>query len=174
MGVNGVERSAAVLWEEVGGPGNMISPCFRDKVKVTTIVVFGWAKEPSVKAMGRLRSASIGIFINDCLGAKGCHWVAIPVVRTLEGFVSGVIWIDSPSPEQVDGILNLRGKFVPKLDREVGVGRAERTNEAVLEGLDGSFGSINAMIVWLDKLEHDILGRKVCFDYLCCLVVHHI
>ncbi len=114
------------MWEEVSGPGNAISPCFRDKVKVTTIVVFGWAKEPSIKAVGRPRSASIRIFINDCLGAKGCHWVAIPVVRALKGFVSGVIWIDSRSPEQVDGILNLRGKFVPKLDREVGVGRAKR------------------------------------------------
>jgi hypothetical protein len=150
VGVNGVERSAAVLWEEVGGPGNAISPCFRDEVKVTTIVVFGWAEEPSVKAVGRPRSASIGIFINDCLGAKGCHWVAIPVVRALEGFVSGVIWIDSRSPEQVDGILNLRGKFVPKLDREVGVGRAKRADEAILEGLDGLFGSVNVMIVWLD------------------------
>ncbi len=94
--------------------------------------------------------------------------------KGLEGFISGVIWIDSQSPEQVDGILNLRGKFVPKLDQEVGVGCAEHTNEAIIEGLDGSFGSINAMIVWLDELENDILGRKVCFDYFCCLVVHHV
>ncbi len=64
--------------------------------------------------------------------------------------------------------------LVPKLDQEVSVGHAERTDEVILEGLDGSFGSINAMIVWLDELEHDILGRKVCFDYLCCLVVHHV
>ncbi len=83
MGVDGVERSAAVLWEEVGGPRNAISPCFRDKIKVTMIVVFGWAKEASVKAVGCPRSASIGIFINDCLGAEGCHWVVIPVVRAL-------------------------------------------------------------------------------------------
>jgi hypothetical protein len=163
-----------VLWKEVDGPGNAISPCFRDEVKVTTIVVFGWAEEPSVKAVGPPRYASIGIFINDCLGAKGCHWVAIPVVRAIKGFVSGVIWIDSQLLEQVDGILNLRGKFVPKLDQEVGVGRAERADEAILEGLDGLFGSVNAMIVWLDKLEHDILGHKVYFDYLCCLVVRHV
>ncbi len=66
------------------------------------------------------------------------------------------------------------GKFVPKLNWEVSVGRAQCCNKTILEGLDGLFGGVDAVVVWFDKLKADFLGCEVGLDYFCCLIVHDI
>ncbi len=76
--------------------------------------------------------------------------------------------------KKVDGVLHLWGKFVPLLDREVGIGHAQSLDEAILECLDGSVCGIDTMVMWFNKLEAGLLRSEVSFDDYCCLVVHHI
>ncbi len=66
------------------------------------------------------------------------------------------------------------GKFVPKLNWEVGIGHAQCSNNTILEGLDGLFISVDVVVVWFDKWEADLLGCEVGLDYFCGLIVHDI
>ena len=70
--------------------------------------------------------------------------------------------------------MDLWGKFIPKLNWEVGVGSAEGSDESIFERLDGSFRRIHAMIVGLDELEGHFAGRQVSLDYFCRLIVHDV
>jgi hypothetical protein len=76
-----------MLGKEVGQTGNTIATGFQDIVQMTSVVVLKWAKDPGVKAVGCLQGTSIGIFVDDCFCAGGCHWVPVPVIRALEIFV---------------------------------------------------------------------------------------
>ncbi len=95
---------------------------------MTSVVVFGWFKEPSVKATRGPRGSRVCIFVDDGFGAGGCHWVSIPIVRPFEGFVFGVVGVYAQSAEEIDGVLDLQSKFIPQLDGKIGVGCAKRTD----------------------------------------------
>ncbi len=60
------------------------------------------------------------------------------------------------------------------MDGEVGIDCAQSPNEAIIECLDGSLCSVDAMVMWFSKLEADPLQSNVSFDDRCCLIVHHI
>ena len=53
---------------------------------MASVVVLRLAEEPGIKAVGRPQGTSDGIFIDDGLGARGSHWVAVPVVRPFKEF----------------------------------------------------------------------------------------
>ncbi len=48
-------------------------------------------------------------------------------------------------------------EFVPKLDGEVDICGAEGAKEAVFECLDGSFFGVDAVVMWFDELEVNVL-----------------
>jgi hypothetical protein len=58
------------------------------------------------------------------------------------------------------------------LNQKVGVGCAQCSDKTIIEGFDGSFGGVDAVVVQFDKLEADLLGCEVGLDYFCCLIVH--
>jgi hypothetical protein len=130
------------------------------------------AKEPGVEAVGCPQGRPIGVLINDCFYAGWCHWVPVPIVWTFEHLICGAVWLDARAAYKIDGVLYLGGKFVPQLNWEVGVGCAQCSNEMIFEGLDGSFGGIDAVVVWFYKLDTDLLGCEVCHDPFLCLIVH--
>ncbi len=66
------------------------------------------------------------------------------------------------------------GKFVPKLNWEVGIGCAQCSDNTILEGLDGLFISVDVVVVWFDKWEADLLRYEVGLDFFCGLIVHDI
>ncbi len=70
--------------------------------------------------------------------------------------------------------MNLWGKFIPQLYGEVNICGAEGAYESVLECLNGVLRGINSVIARLHKLEGHILWLEVCFNDLCCLVIHDI
>jgi hypothetical protein len=76
-----------MLGKEVRQTGNPIATGFWDVVQMTSVVVLGWAKELVIKAVGCPQGRCIGIFVDDCFCAKGCHRVPIPVVQALKVFV---------------------------------------------------------------------------------------
>ena len=51
----------------------------------------------------------------------------------------------------------LCSKYVPKLDGEVDIRGAKGAKEAVLECLDGSFCSVDVVVMWVNKLEANVL-----------------
>jgi hypothetical protein len=55
---------------------------------MASVVVLRQAEETGIKAVERPQGTSVGIFIDDSLGAGRSHWVAFPVVQPFEGFVS--------------------------------------------------------------------------------------
>ncbi len=48
-------------------------------------------------------------------------------------------------------------KFVPKLDGEVDIRGAKGAKEVVLECLDGLFCGVDAVVMWFDELETNVL-----------------
>lgn len=94
----------------------------------------------------------------------------VPVVWPLEGFIHGNSGIYTGPSEEINGVLNLWGTFVPKLNREVGVGSPKGSDKAIFERLDCLFGSVDAMIVRLDELEDDFLRHKVSLYEFCGLM----
>jgi hypothetical protein len=65
----------------------------------------------------------------------------------------------------------LGGQVVPQLERELWVCSAEAADKMIFKGLDGTFGSIDTMIVWFDKLHTSVVLQHECFDWGCGLVV---
>ncbi len=116
----------------------------------------------------------VGIFINDCLGTKKCQGVSILVVQSLKYFVSQVGWVNSGALKEVNGVLHLRCKLVPKLDGKVHIGGAKGANESIFKCLDSSFSGVDAVIAGFDELEATLLWGKVQFDCFFCLIVHDI
>ena len=49
--------------------------------------------------------------------------------------------------------MDLGGKFVPKLNWEVRVCCSKGSNETIFKLLDGTFGGVDVMIVWFNKLK---------------------
>ncbi len=88
------------------------------------------------------------------------HQVSVPVVWAFEGFIRGNIGLDSRSVQQVDCILNLWGKLIPQLNREVDIRGAKGAYESDLDCLDGVLRGVNAVIVWLHKLEGTSCGLR--------------
>lgn len=41
----------------------------------------------------------------------------------------------------------------------------------IFEGLDGAFGRVDSVVVWLDKLYGAVVHLHECFDWCCCLIV---
>ncbi len=102
---------------------------------MTSVVVFGWPEEPCVKVTRGPRGSRVCIFVDDGIGAGGRHWVLIPIVRPFEDFVRGVVGVYAQLAEDIDGVLDLRSKFIPQLDEEIGVAHAKHADESIFEHL---------------------------------------
>ncbi len=76
--------------------------------------------------------------------------------------------------KEVNGVLHLRCKLVPKLDGKVYVGGAKGANESTFKCLDSPFSGIDVVIAGFDELEATLLWGKVRFDCFCCLIVHDV
>jgi hypothetical protein len=57
------------------------------------------------------------------------------------------------------------------LEWELWVGSAEAADKMVFKCLDGSFGSVNPMIVGFNKLHTSLVLLHKCFDRGCGLIV---
>ena len=57
---------------------------------------------------------------------------------------------------------------------ELAVGHRKGTDKMIFEHLDGAFGRVNAVVVWLNEHELAIFVGEGFFDLLCALVVHHV
>ena len=55
---------------------------------------------------------------------------------------------------------------IPKVKREVFVGTHKDGDEVILEGANGTFGSVASMRVGRSKLEIDAFLREEVFQYL--------
>ncbi len=66
------------------------------------------------------------------------------------------------------------GKFVPKLNQEIGVSCAQCSDKTILEGLDGSFGGVDMVVVWFNELDAELLGCEVGLDSFYCLIIHDV
>ena len=75
-------------------------------------------------------------------GAKG---YSFQLYGPLSIFVSQFGWVNSGVLKEVNGVLHLRCKLVPKLDGKVHINCAKGTDELILESLDG-FVSVDAVI----------------------------
>ena len=60
--------------------------------------------------------------------------------------------------------------MVPQLEWPLAVGGAEAADEVVFEGLDCTFGSVDAVIGGLDELPFAIVLAEVCFERCCRLI----
>ena len=81
------------------------------------------------------------------------HWVGVPIVFfAVELLVCRNIRVNAGAPEKIARDDSLVCEVVPQLEGKGGVCRAEATNEVVFKSLDGSFGSIDAVVVWIDGL----------------------
>jgi hypothetical protein len=60
-----------MLWKEVGRSRDAIAAGFGDIVQMAFVGVLRQAEEPGVEAVGPQRGTSVGIFIDDGLGARG-------------------------------------------------------------------------------------------------------
>ena len=89
---------------------------------MASVVIFRWSEEPSVEPMGRPRCTCVAVFIDYGLRAEWRQRVAIPIVRAFEDFVCRDGGIDARPTEEIDRVLYLWGKFIPKLNWEVSVG----------------------------------------------------
>jgi hypothetical protein len=141
---------------------------------MTSVVAFGWPEEPCVKATRGPRGSRVCIFVDDGFGAGRLHWVLIPIVWPFEGFGCGAVGVYARLVEEIDGVLDLRSKFIPQLDGKIGVGHAERAAESVFECLNCPFSGIDAMIMGLNKLEAYLLQGEVGLDHFCSLIAHHV
>jgi hypothetical protein len=95
----GAGRSDAVVWEEVGGVGNAVTADFGDKVEMATVMIFGWSKEPSVKAVQGPGIASFCVFVNDGFCSRWCHGVPIPIIWAFKCFICRDVGVYSVSSE---------------------------------------------------------------------------
>ncbi len=140
----------------------------------SVVVLFGWPKEPSVEATRGPRGLSVCIFVDDGFGARKRHWVSIPFVRPFKGFVCGAVGVYAQLAEEIDGVLDLRSKFIPQLDGKIAIGRAKRTDELIFECLHCPLSGVDTMIMGLNELEADLLWGEVGLDHFCSLIVHHV
>ncbi len=85
-----------------------------------------------------------------------------------------MVGVDSGAWKEVNGVLHLRCKLVPKLDGKVHIGGAKGADESIFKCLDSSFSGIDMVIAGFDKLEATLLWGKVQFDCFCCLIVHDV
>ncbi len=65
--------------------------------------------------------------------------------------------------KKIERELNLVQKFVLQLEGAVLVDRGQPRNEEFLECGNGTFGSIDAVVVGRDKLNAHFVGFDVCF-----------
>ncbi len=76
--------------------------------------------------------------------------------------------------EQINHIPDLWCEAIPELEREFTVCCCQGTDKVILEGLNCVFGSIDAMVVWLDKKEVTLLLHGETLDLPAGLFVHDI
>ena len=74
-------------------------------------------------------------------------------------------------PNQVERDACLFYERVSQLDGPIGVCRRKAADEMVLECLDGAFGRIDLMIVWLHKLSFALLGLEEYLEGRSHLIV---
>ncbi len=67
----------------------------------------------------------------------------------------------SGASKEINGVLHLRCKLVPKLDEKVHVGGAKGANESIFKCLDNSFSGVDTMIAGFDELRATLLWGKV-------------
>jgi hypothetical protein len=105
-----------MLGEELGRAGYSVSSHLRDKVIVALVVINRWAEVPRVHPMAS--SSCVGGFVYDGLASRGGNGEAIPIVRAPNGFISQHAGVNARSLHQVESILDLGCKLVPKLQGE--------------------------------------------------------
>jgi hypothetical protein len=84
------------------------------------------------------------------------------------------VGVEPGAAEEVASYFRLERKMVPQLEREVDVSGTQSTDEVIFESLDGSFCSIDAMIVGFDELDGTVAGGDKCFDGSRGLIVRYI
>ena len=66
--------------------------------------------------------------------------------------------------EHVECVLCLLYEPAPKDGREVLVAYAKSSDEVIFERLYGSFGCVDSVVMWLDKLYFYVFCFEVVFD----------
>jgi hypothetical protein len=164
-----------MLRKYVDRSGDVVAAHLWDVIQMTSVVVLlRWPEEPSVEATRGPRGLRVCIFVDNGFGAGRCHWVSIPFLWPFEGFVCGAVGVYAQSSEEIDGVLDLRSKFIPQLDGKIAVGHAKRADESIFECLNCPLSGVDAMIMGLDELEADLLWGEVGLDHFCSLIVHHV
>ncbi len=82
--------------------------------------------------------------------------------------------VDARGAQHVKCGLHLSSEPIPQLQWAVAVGGCKGTNEVCLECLDGALSCVHPVIVGLDEEAIALLCSEILFDYLACLVIHHI
>jgi hypothetical protein len=72
---------------------------------------------------------------------------AIEVERTVDLGLGGQLWIHPGLSQKIESEETLREEFVPKIQREVGVGGTYSCNEVVLECVNVALGDVATMDV---------------------------
>ncbi len=66
------------------------------------------------------------------------------------------------------------GKAIPKLERKFAVCGCERTDKVVFERLNGTFGCIYPVVVWLDQHQITLFWGEILFNYIAGLIIHQV
>jgi hypothetical protein len=85
--------------------------------------------------------------------------------------MGGQLWIYPGSPQKIESEEILREEFVPKIQRDVGVGGTWSCNEVVLEGTHGALGGVSTMDVGRRQLEINVRGVQKLLQRFCGFIV---
>ncbi len=65
-------------------------------------------------------------------------------------------------------------KAIPKLERKFAVHGCKRADKVVFECLNGIFGCIYMVVVWLEQHQNTLVWGEMMYYYIVVLIVHHI
>jgi hypothetical protein len=158
-----------------GKPGDCIGSAFAlrgpHENAIAAIVVKGRANVPAVLSVGGPRGTLVGLDVNEHSGAWGRNRRAIEVVVAMHLGPGRQLWVEAGATHEVESEDGLWEQAVPQVEREVGVGAAQASNEVVLEGANGAFGRIGAVKTRRDELEVDVLVEEELLESSGALVV---
>jgi hypothetical protein len=107
------------LRECVGNSFGVGCPCPNS---VAMIVLQGWAEIPAFNGMGGPRSTSGGFLMDEDLRSGRGKRSVIEVKCTIYLGLGGQLWIYPGASQKIESEETLSEEFVPKIQREVGVG----------------------------------------------------
>ena len=64
-------------------------------------MVKGGAEVPDVDGVGGSCATEGGFFLHQYHGARGCHWIGIEVVESIEEGVGGKFWVEARGAEEI-------------------------------------------------------------------------